>query len=654
MHLSKTLTILAVLLSSLGFSQDLEYKKLQWDSTVVKVDTLENKEFDYSAVYLKRENILEYAFVKGELWGFTTTHQKVVVYDDRGIDNFNKEYLPVSEAIEIIDVKARTITMSGKVVEFDKSNMKKVDNLDNKGSYNLFAIDGVERGSVVELMYTMKVPFNVAGNRMIQKGFPIDNGKFSLLCPDNLVFDTKVSNYDKQVKDTIIGDKRIYTLEYKDMVPMRDEKYATPDANKAKVEYVFTHNLANTQTPFYTWEWAAKHYHGLFFDADKKDKKMVSKILKGLNIANMSEVDKIKTIENHIKEEYKIREIRGYRLSSKIEDIINTKSTPEDGLVKMHIAFYEAAGIDFQFGISCDRFDTKFNEDFFTWEYLTDYFIYFPSINKFSSPADNMHRLGIIPYGLAGNKGMFLKVIKLGDFASAMHEIKDIPHNSMEENVTKQIIDIDFSDDLLTANINYKYELGGYEAYFVKPYYELLPEENQEEMVEQYLKIMGDDTEIVEQSAINTDRKVSCLDENIIFEGKIEVKSLLESAGKNIIFNVGDVIGPQVEMYDEHKRVNPVEIRYLHYYDRIIEVKIPEGYTVKNLESLDINHEFTEDGEKLMGFKTEYKIENGKVIITCVEYYNKLKLDLDKYEDFRTVINAAADFNKASLIFERN
>jgi hypothetical protein len=51
-------------------------------------------------------------------------------------------------------------------------------------------------------------------------------------------------------------------------------------------------------------------------------------------------------------------------------------------------------------------------------------------------------------------------------------------------------------------------------------------------------------------------------------------------------------------------------------------------------------------------FITKHVIENNQLIITNEESYRLLNLPKDKYEEFRSVINAAADFNKVVLILE--
>ena len=58
------------------------------------------------------------------------------------------------------------------------------------------------------------------------------------------------------------------------------------------------------------------------------------------------------------------------------------------------------------------------------------------------------------------------------------------------------------------------------------------------------------------------------------------------------------------------------------------------------------------DGKKTMEFTSKYEVKDDIVTVTCVEYYDEISVPLSRYEEFRTVINAAADFNKITLVFE--
>ncbi len=77
--------------------------------------------------------------------------------------------------------------------------------------------------------------------------------------------------------------------------------------------------------------------------------------------------------------------------------------------------------------------------------------------------------------------------------------------------------------------------------------------------------------------------------------------SWLEKAGNKILVKIGEIIGPQVEMYQEKPRQFDMDVNYPHTLDRTIEFTIPDGYKVKNLNDLVINKVYKDNNESSYG-----------------------------------------------------
>jgi hypothetical protein len=54
----------------------------------------------------------------------------------------------------------------------------------------------------------------------------------------------------------------------------------------------------------------------------------------------------------------------------------------------------------------------------------------------------------------------------------------------------------------------------------------------------------------------------------------------------------------------------------------------------------------------VLSFHSFYELEDNVLNITADEHYRVNIVSVDRYEDYRTVINSAADFNKVSLVLE--
>ncbi len=127
----------------------------------------------------------------------------------------------------------------------------------------------------------------------------------------------------------------------------------------------------------------------------------------------------------------------------------------------------------------------------------------------------------------------------------------------------------------------------------------------------------------------------------------------LEKAGNRILLKVGDLIGPQSELYSEEKRQTSIENANNRGYERIIRIYIPKGYQVGNLEAIAKREEY-KDGKNIpFSFVSSYTQQGDVLTVKIDEYYKELYAPLDRYEDFRKVINAAADFNKVTLVLTK-
>lgn len=94
-------------------------------------------------------------------------------------------------------------------------------------------------------------------------------------------------------------------------------------------------------------------------------------------------------------------------------------------------------------------------------------------------------------------------------------------------------------------------------------------------------------------------------------------------------------------------------IDFPHILARKIKFTIPAGYIVKNPGDLNIDHTYKENDQLTMGFVSSYKMEGNTLTITIMEEYRKTRYPLSQYDDFRKIINSAADFNKVALVLEK-
>jgi hypothetical protein len=85
----------------------------------------------------------------------------------------------------------------------------------------------------------------------------------------------------------------------------------------------------------------------------------------------------------------------------------------------------------------------------------------------------------------------------------------------------------------------------------------------------------------------------------------------------------------------------------------VIKIKIPAGYKVRNPDDAKLNVIYEDNGTQPCLFISDYTINDKEMVISIKEYYKEIYAPVSRYEDFRKVINAAADFNKVTLVLEK-
>ncbi|MCK7531628.1 MAG: hypothetical protein MZV63_11640 [Marinilabiliales bacterium] len=123
---------------------------------------------------------------------------------------------------------------------------------------------------------------------------------------------------------------------------------------------------------------------------------------------------------------------------------------------------------------------------------------------------------------------------------------------------------------------------------------------------------------------------------------------MVEMAGNKMLFNFGEIIGPQVELYNGKDKERSAESEFNRwYYDRLV-FKVPEGYKIMNPEVADMNITGQSEGETVFGFVSKHTYSGDTYTVDIDEFYRLIFIAPSDFPGFRNVVNAAANFNKGS------
>jgi hypothetical protein len=476
------------------------------------------------------------------------------------------------------------------------------------------------------------------------------SSELQVISPENIVIEGKSYNGFPELKDTTIGRKRFLSAVAKNIMPVPEEQYATETANRMRVELKLTKNIKRTSGRLMTWADAGNEYFDRVFKLEKDEIKEADKIASKLQLKKQSEKQIIRTIENYTKTNFEIVQNADIW---KINDIVKKNYSDQLGICRLTSALLKSGGVKFEVIVSINRYTKKFDPDFDTWNYLDDVFFYFPATGIFMDPTNYLYRAGLLPSQYIGSSGLYIKEVSIGEVSSAVSAVKKIPMPATETNGDDVTINIKFSPDMSKVEQKIKRTFAGYASTGTRPFYFYAAEDKKKTQLEDLLKNGIDDAVITNAKAENYDLNSDDADKPFIISGDLKCSSLIEKAGTTFLFNVGAVIGPQVQMYSEKPRQQPIEIEFPHAYDRTIIIEIPAGYTAKELDALNMNIVSDDASPPTMGFISSYTLKGNILEIKCKEYYYKIGYPASYFETFRKVINAAADFNKIKIVLEK-
>jgi Domain of Unknown Function with PDB structure (DUF3857) len=620
------------------------YKTYNWKDNP-KLHNITEVEVKASSVGVFEKNIVEYfnSTFSQELYSLETKHTISRVNDDKGINKHNTVYIPMRDVKKVIDIKARTINSEGKITLLNNDNIKEVKNVQEYGDFKIFAIEGVEKGSEIEVLYTVEKEYDMHGTETLQSDYPIKEAQFLFITGD-LKSRIKAYNTSTTFKSVTVGGRAAKLLTLHDVPAMIEEEYAASDANKIAVVYQsYPKGRDITQDMF--WNNVVNNVGPQFFPDQPNNKVKEDLINVTKNNTELSVFQKATLLDDYIKTNFTIVKNNNAELSN-LDYILANKSSSDFGILKAYGHYLTALNIEYEIVITANRYRRKFDPDFFTPGMLQEFLIYLPTEEKYIAPDRIEYRVEEAPFAFLGNYGIYIT-------NSLEYYFSEIVQSNPNFSRVNRVTDITFNDDLQSVTITQSQEYTGHWSATSRAILSLSTEQGIKEY-EDYLTGSGIEDKVVNAyEALNTEMLQLEYNKPFITKSSITSEALLEEAGDSYIFQIGKVIGTQSELYQETKRVNPIEMQYPNQYDYTITVNIPEGYTVEGLDALKINKSYTAvTGQKTCKFESNYSFKGDTLIITIQEFYKTNTFDLNRYEEFRNVINAASDFNKASILLK--
>jgi hypothetical protein len=649
------LSVIAILLTApCLYAQTAQIESEKWADkpAIHPVDNKYNKE---SAVVLFDKRRVEFVDEpKQEIAAFYTLHKIVHINDDRGIEEFNKIYLGVSENSDIISIKARTILPGGKIIEIDKNNIKDIKESDGN-TYKIFAMEGLEKGCEVEYFYTSKRSASFFGREILQGSNPVIDSKFELVGPERLRFEIKPYNFAVPVIDTVLSKKRISQLSFSNIPGAEEEKYSSGTANLKRIEFKLSYNDAIKKGErVFTWNELARRVYALYTFNTEKENQQVLKLVTQNGWANLSdEPAKIIAVENYVKTHFSYNEEAKSDDANKVENVLKNKAAGTIGIMRLYNLVLKNLALNYQFVLTGDRNKFFIDKEFENWNNCDYPLVYFPAENKFIAPTRPDFRYPWISPVWGDANGLFCKSTSLGTLSTAIADVRPINLEDYQKSYDNIESRLELSKDLDTLNVDAKQSYAGYIAVNYRDAFNFSNDEQKRKIIKDLAKMVSNSENLVFSEITDPEFEKGTTNVPLVLHTKTKSGELVERAGNKLLIKIGLAIGLQVEMYQDKPRQTPVFIEYGHIEERKINFVIPDGYVVSNLNDLKIDQTYKENGELTMGFVSGYELQGKVLSIHIMEEYRKTYYPISQFEQFRKIINASSDFNKVVLVLQK-
>lgn len=649
--LKRTLATLVLLIASMHIqAQKAEFSNYTFSD---KPYTIDAKFANEEEIIIERNIKTEFVFEDDKAYEIYLVHEKKLINSDNAIERNNRVYIPVSIDDNLIANKLRVILKNGKILELKQSDIKEEVDEQTRTKYNYFAVNGLEKGAIIEKYHIIKKRPEFSGNYFnLQASAPILQATVEVIYPDHLIFSSASYNGFPKAENKLESypEKNSLYVESKNIPSIpSNEKQSNVNKNRQRFAFKLDQNKASGVRNLYNHaDYGNDLYNAYYAELSKDENKALDQFIKKINKAS-TPLETIQATEKYIKEN--IQYNRYFNTNKDLVDVLKNKQANLFDVMRLYAQVYKKQGIKHEIVLTTERFENTFDPNFESALNFKDALFYFPEAEVYLEPAATVYRAPLFDDQFAGNYGLFIKSKIFNGIEVPVTEVRTIDFPK-DQHMSVMDIKVDFSKDIAEPYLHSKIQFNGYESMNFQPAKDFSDPVEYKEMLNYIGKNYTFDSDV--DSVVAENEGLDFVGKKpFVINVKASAKDLLTKAGPNYIFKVGEVIGRQMEMYEEKERVLPIEIDNPHAYIRTITLTLPEGYKIKNPEVFNMNYELKHEGKVVADFVSSYEIKGNQVIINNTENYDFVELPSQLYPQYQKVINAAADFNKLSIILEK-
>lgn len=632
-----------------------------------------------SQVYIVRKHMMDlnYDEKKDQFIKFQMNHFIIQVNDDAALkDRRELEFPSASESSELIEFKARILKKDGTIIEFKKSDAKEKpvsqrpkaadeenedeeetektdEEKDKEKTYEYYDLSSLQKGDQLEYFLVLKIRgSNLGGSFFLyQSKIPIQQYDFEFNTNKEFTFLFKsYNNAPNFVKDSTNKVRSVYKMSDKMVDGIKKEKFSNYSANMRSFVFKLDGYELGKKRNFFTFEDFSNNIYNNTYNNSKKELANIKKAMKMSKMkAGKTDAEKILAFENYIKTQFVVFNFPGLTDLFSITNMFQFNILSADAAVKLMANALLLSKIEHELVVTCDRFDYRFDKDFATNYFIDNIVLYVNNEKKFLDLGSTAYRMGIIPSFLTHNYALFIRQVTTGGVTTGMGKMKFIDAPDREFSRDDFDINVSFASNLKSLDIELVRTMTGYFAINWQPQFRKLDAEQRVKYEESLVRFMDKEMDVAKVDYLNIE-KSDILVKPFITKAIVSSKALISMQDEVITIKIGMLIGEQSDLYKDETRQLPIENRFSRSYKRVLNITLPDGYKVENLEALNHNFEVkNEKGKVAAQFKSNYILNGNNLVVTIDEWFEDIELPASKYQEFRALINASADFAKIEI-----
>ncbi|MPQ46472.1 DUF3857 domain-containing protein [Marinifilum sp. N1E240] len=655
----KHLTIIKLLVLSFVFisstsnlyaiKDPIKYGKVSMDE--LKMTTYE-KDTTATAVYLCDYGVSKIQYeqaVKDFKYTYTRIY-RIKILKDEGLDYANLEFGFNKNRYDVSMVKGCTYNLENGKISKTKINSK--DRILEKTSDDYFtyklALANVKPGSVIEFKYQLSsnIPWNL-DPWYFQKDIPVLHSEFRAYLPEYFVYKKNGKGYlpfkvNEHTYSTGNMGSRTYTVDnyrfvVSDAPAFKKEPYTTTSKNyKSAIEFEIAgtkdgHGVYHDKTGNWDKINTSLMEHS-YFGSQLKGGGFLKEVVEEINSTQSSDEEKMLAAFNYIKTNMKWNEYYGKFVTTSLRAAFKEKKGNVADINLMLVVLLNKLGLNTDPVILSTRNNgllslfspsqSKFNYVIASCK-LNDKRFFLDATEK-NCPCD------LLPERCINDKGRVI--------SSSGSYFVDIKTNSISRTAT--IAKMNLSEDGIVSG-NLSLSLNGFAAF---EYREALQDQSEDELLETMDEAYK--TLNVESAEF---KNLKAPEKNLISSMDVELVEELDITNNLIYFNPFIVSKIESNPFTLEERKYPVDYTYPTDKTYLLELIIPEGYTLESKPAPTRINLPEKSGQYLYNVAAA----GNKIMITSRFKINKRQFLFDEYASLKEFYNLIVAKNAEMIVLKK-